>query len=137
MPPFSVPGILVLPKERKRIGRHKLRASDQTFLPPVRPPPLRLGEEGTTSLSEARTDPLPLCLLSSRSPPAALFQCAVPKTPKRNLHQNRGDPPACPAGYSLNPLCTPTPQGEGCHRGNASLWAPITKKRGWEKSSNP
>lgn len=109
----------------------------------MRPPPLRLGEEGTTSLPEARTDPLPLSLLpplhsSPPSLPAALSQRAVPKTRKRNLHQNRGDPLACPAGYSLNPFRTPTPQGEGCHHSKASLWSPITKvegKRGWEKKA--
>ena len=97
MAPFSVPGILVLPKERKRIGRQKLRASDKMLPPPVRPPPLRLGEEGTTSLLQARSDPLPLLL-----PPLLLLPTCCP------LPDVRSPRPESSASTRIVPLGCPT-----------------------------
>ncbi|XP_036063515.1 ADP-ribosylation factor 3 [Onychomys torridus] len=74
-----------LVRERKRIGRHKLRASDKMLPPPVRPPPLRLGEEGPTSLLQASSGPPPPSPPSPHLLPSS--QPALPNTPKAERDQ--------------------------------------------------
>lgn len=132
MAPFSVPGILVLPKERKRIGRHKLRAGDKLLPPPVRPPPLCLGVEGTTSPLQARSDPPPPSPASSPPAPHLLpsSQRVVPKTSKAQSLPELV-PPGCPSSlpYHLNPK-TPThpcPMMRVKGVTTARLWFPSTK----------
>lgn len=77
-------------KKESGLEERNSRASDQKLPPPVRPPPLRLGEEGTTSLFQARPDPPPPSAASSLLAPHLLpsSQHAVPRTRKLNLHQN-------------------------------------------------
>lgn len=99
--------------------------------PPVRPPPLRLEEEGTTSLPQARSDPPPP---SNSSPPAPhllpYFLQAIPKT--KGATSTKLVPLECP--HSLPSTLMPKPPtypcptmgGRGGHRGKVSLQS-ITK----------
>lgn len=115
MPPFSAPGILVLPKESKRIGRHKTQSqrpdvpSSSSDTAPASPG----GGRHHLSPRGRNRSPPPLPALLPL-PPAALFRGAVPETPKRSLHRNRGDPLSLSCWLLPRPLRHPLPhKGRG------------------------